>query len=194
MRVRVSAILAFAALASLAQSARADFFVISGSFEAQAAAQLSAAESGGWVLDTDAYESLTPGVFAVVRGPFRSAQAAREELGSLEGLPGHSGSYIKDAGRSRLPTNAGSNMPPAVLAALLGELSIEIQDHPGGTNPCEPAEPYQSVELSYVGLIRTLDESTDTFPIRGVRTGIEVGRFDLIKRTGEISRMRECYE
>jgi hypothetical protein len=59
----------FAAL-SVARPARAsDFFVVTDTFKSQQDAQTRAASVGGWVLDTDAYSGLGPGLFAVVRGP-----------------------------------------------------------------------------------------------------------------------------
>ncbi len=65
-----SALLASFAFLSVAGTAQAsDFFVITDTFKSQHDAQARAASVGGWVLDTDAYSGLGPGLFAVVRGP-----------------------------------------------------------------------------------------------------------------------------
>ena len=83
---------------------------------------------------------------------------------------------------------------PAVLAAILGELLITVEEHPGASNPCEPQEPYESVSLSYMGVTRKHDAATDTYPPVAERVPIKMGTFSVIKRTGELDRMRACFE
>jgi hypothetical protein len=171
-----------------------DFFVITATFHSQTEAQNAAATTGGWVLDTDLYSGLTPNLFAVVRGPFNSESAAKAERDFLT-LPEFKGAYVKAGGASRLPRDpAGSARDAAVRAALLGEISVELEDHPGGENPCEPQEPYQEVKLSYMTVTRQYDARSDSYPVVGERRPLDLGAFSLIKRTGELKLMRACYE
>jgi hypothetical protein len=172
-----------------------DVFVVTATFPSQGAAQTEAAVRGGWVLDTDVYPNLGPGKFAVVRGPYPDGNIAVEQLRSLRSGGGYVGAYVKDAGKPRLPVDIGSpSLRPQLLAALLGELSIEVTDHPGGEHPCEPEEPYQAVRLSFVDLTRSVDDKPDSVRVEAERRDVEVGAFWIIRRTGEIDRMRQCYE
>ena len=172
-----------------------DFYVITATFPSQSAAQTEAAMRGGWVLDTDVYPNLSPNAFAVVRGPFRDAKAAGDQLTFLRSGGGYRGAYIKDAGTPRLAANVGSpGLRPQLLAALLGELLVEVKDEPGGRNPCEPQEPYQEVQISYVDITRGVDDKSGAVHESTERRNVEVGAFWVIKRTGEVDRMRQCSE
>jgi hypothetical protein len=93
-----------------------------------------------------------------------------------------------------LPPTLVKSIPPNVLAALLGELSITATDMPGGGNPCEPQEPYQDVSISVMTLDRTYNEKTETDGVKPRRVNLDIGGFWVIKRTGEIERMRVCAE
>jgi len=182
-------------LLSVAPICAGDFYVITATFPSQGAAQTEAALHGGWVLDTDFYANLTPNTFSVVRGPFSGEVDARKELKFLLSGSGYRGAYVKDAGKPRLGGNLGSTaLRPQLLAALLGELSVEVTDRPGGENPCEPQEPYQDVQISFVDVARTIDGSSDKVREEAHRREVEVGAFRIIKRTGEIDRMRQCFE
>ncbi len=172
-----------------------DIYVITATFPSQGAAQTEAALRGGWVLDTDFYPNLTPNTFAVVRGPFPDEKLAGNELKSLRSGGGYPGVYLKDAGKPRLGGNLGSaSLRPQLLAALLGELSVEVTDRPGGENPCEPQEPYQEVQISFIDLTRTMDASSNTVREATQRRDVDAAAFWIIKRTGEIDRMRACFE
>jgi hypothetical protein len=182
-------------LLSVAPVCAGDFYVVTATFPSQGVAQTEAALRGGWVLDTDFYSNLTPNTFAVVRGPFTDESVARKELRFLLSGGGYSGGYVKDAGKPRLGGNLGSApLRPQLLAALLGELSVEVRDHPGGENPCEPQEPYQEVQISFVDLTRKLSDSSNKVQEGTTRRDVDVGAFRIIKRTGEIDRMRQCFE
>jgi hypothetical protein len=172
----------------------ADFFVITDTFKGQQDAQARAASVGGWVLDTDAYSGLGPSLFAVVRGPYASRQAAEQSLKELKATKGYKGAYLKDAGTLRLPPALAKSVSPKVLAALLGELSISTTDMPGGSNPCEPQEPYQDVSVSIVTLDRSYNDKTGIDGLKPRRVNLDIGGFWVIKRTGEIERMRVCAE
>jgi hypothetical protein len=172
----------------------ADFFIVTDTFKSQQDAQARAALADGWVLDTDAYSGLAPSLFAVVRGPYSSRQAAEHELRQLKTTKTYKTAYVKEAGTLRLAAVLGTSAPPKVLAALLGELSVVVTDKPGGTNPCEPQEPYQDVALSVVTLDRTYDAKTSEEGFKARRTDLDIGGFWVIKRTGEIERMRVCTE
>jgi hypothetical protein len=178
----------------LAGPARAgDFFVVTDTFKSQEEAQERAAKVGGWALDTDAYPGLAPGLFAVVRGPFASKEAAERELKEFPAARPRS-AYVKDAGALRLPAALTRSVPPALLAALLGELSIKVKDRPGGENPCEPDEPYQELLVSIVTEEHTYDQKTGKDGTKPSRVTLDLGSFSLIKRTGEVQRMRICLE
>jgi hypothetical protein len=179
----------------LAQARAGDFYVVTGTFSSQEQAQDRAALTGGWVLGTDLYSKLAPGRFAVVRGPFRNLKEAQVEMTLLKksGLLG--ATYVRDAGRPRLPSHIGSSAAtPVIIAALLGELAVEVADEAGGTHPCEPQEPYQAVTISYVGVNRHWDAAAGEDKLEPTRKAIDLGGFWVIKRTGEIQRMRICAE
>jgi hypothetical protein len=172
----------------------ADFFVVTDTLKSQQDAQERAALIGGWVLDTDAYAALSPGLFAVVRGPYASRQVAEQRLKELKAIKRYKTAYVKDAGTLRVAPVLDRSVPPKVLAALLGELSVVVTDRPGGKNPCEPQEPYQDVVVSVVTLDRTVDPKTEEDGFKARRTSLDMGGFWVIKRTGEVERMRVCAE
>src|SRR5262245_54468429 len=135
-----------------ALAATGDLFIVLGMEETQSAAQAAAATSGAWVLDTDLYPKLPPNRFAIVQGPFTTGFAARAELAVLKSA-GVEGATVREAGECRLPIGLGNGkVPPSVFTALLGELTVEVEDRPGSTSPCEPQEPYQRVEVRMTGL------------------------------------------
>ncbi len=190
MQLFIEVLLVCVITALAAPAYAGDFYVITDTFTSQAKAQEKAALNGGWALDTDLYDNLKPGLFVVVRGPYKNQNDANKELASLKQTGGLRDTYVKDAGQSKLPGNIGETMLNfAVLTAILGEIEIDVSDHRGGDNPCEPQEAYQAVHLSYVGLDR---QSAGKFSPK--REEIKLGGFWIIKRTGEIDRMRVCAE
>ena len=191
---RVALLASFVVLSTAGRTWAADFFVVTDTFKSQQDAQNRAASVGGWALDTDAYTGFGPGLFAVVRGPYTSRQVAERELKELKTIKTYRTAYVKDAGALRLPPNLVKSVPPKVLAALLGELSIAVTDRRGGENPCEPQEPYQDVSISVVTLDRTYNDKTGTDGTKPRRLDLDIGGFWVIKRTGEIERMRVCTE
>jgi hypothetical protein len=172
----------------------AEFFVVTDTFKSQQEAQARAAAVGGWVLDTDAYSGLSPSLFAVVRGPYASRQVADRRLKELKTAKAYRTAYVKDAGTLRVAPALAKSVPPRVLTALLGELSVVVKDRPGGTNPCEPQEPYQDVSLSVATVDHTYNDKTETDAYKARRVDLDIGGFWVIKRTGEIERMRICDE
>ena len=168
-------------------AARADYFIITATEQSKELAQRTAAQKGGWVLDTNLYSALTPNRYAVVRGPFVKAADAREALTVLH--KGYPGAYMKDAGSIRITTLFGRNSPPVIAAALLGELSVTLIEKGGGGNPCEPQEPYVDIQLSFVSVEPMGNGNTEP-----VRREIDFGSLTLINRTGEIQHMRVCLE
>lgn len=188
-------VLGLLAVLALCGTARAsDFFVITDTFKLQQDAQMRAAAVGGWTLDTDLYSGLGPGLFAVVRGPYASKAIADQALKQLKADSGFKAAYVKDAGSLRLPAALVKSVPPKVLAALLGELSITVTDMPGDGNPCAPQEPYQNVSVTLATIERTYDAKADKAGFRPQRVDVGLGGFWIIKRTGEIERMRICAE
>jgi hypothetical protein len=69
-----------------------------------------------------------------------------------------------------------------------------VTDRPGGTNPCEPQKAYQDAEVSVVSLDRTAAPKTEADEFKPRRVNLDIGGFWVIKRTGEIQRMRLCAE
>ena len=186
--------LAVVVMVLLAQNARADFLIITDTYKSHAEAQTRAAAVGGWALETDAYAGLKQGLFAVVRGPYSSRADAEGRLGFMKTGGRYKGAYVKDAGALKNPTSALKGLPPKVIAALLGEVSIAVADKPAAKNGCEPGEPYQEVTLSYVTLERTLNDTTGEVDGKPKRASLDVGGFWIMKSTGEIERMRICAE
>jgi len=172
----------------------ADFFVVTDTFKSQEDAQARAAMVGGWVLDTDAYSGLAPSAFAVVRGPYATRLVADQRLKELKAIKTYKTAYVKDAGVLRIAPALGHWASPKVLAALLGELSVVVSEKPGGTDPCEPQEPYQEVALTIVTLDHGIDPKTEADTFKPRRVDLDIGGFWIIKRTGEIERMRICAE
>jgi hypothetical protein len=189
------ALLASMVVMSAVSSAHAgDFFVVTDSFKSQRDAQTRAADVGGWVLDTDAYSGLSPSLFAVVRGPYANREVAERRLKELKAIKTYKAAYVKDGGALRVAPGLARSVSPKVLTALLGELSVEVTDRAGGSNPCEPQEPYQSVSVSVVTVDRTYDKEKGTDGFRPRRVDLDIGGFWVIKRTGEVERMRVCAE
>jgi len=183
-----------AALSVVSSAHAADFFVVTDTFKSQRDAQTRAADVGGWVLDTDAYSGLTPNLFAVVRGPYANREVAEQRLKELKVIKTYKAAYVKDAGALRIAPFLARSVPSKVLTALLGELSVEVTDRPGASNPCEPQEPFQAVSVSVVTVDRTYNKAKDTEGFKTRRVDLDVGGFWVIKRTGEIERMRVCAE
>jgi hypothetical protein len=192
IKLQLVASLIVLSIAGRAQAA--DFFVVTDTLKSQQDAQARAALVGGWVLDTDAYTALAPDLFAVVRGPYSTKQVADQRLKELKAIKTYRTAYVKDAGTLRVAPAFAKAVPPKILAALLGELSVVVTDRPGGANPCEPQEPYQDVTVSVVSLDRTAEPKTSAEGFKPRRTNLDIGGFWVIKRTGEVERMRICAE
>ena len=176
---------------SAAPALAGDHYILLGIEETQAAAQSQAATSGAWVLDIDLYSKLPPNRFAVVQGPFASATIAKEELRFLQSGGLLPEATVKDAGETRLPLRLGNGkVPPAVFTALLGELTVDVEDRPGSASPCEPQEPYQRVEVRVMGL----DKGGESAALQAVSQPLKLGGFFVIKRTGEVQRLRICVD
>ena len=172
-----------------------DIYVITGTLRSQREAQERAALTGGWVLDTDLYTKLSRGHFAVVRGPFKERKEAQLEVQRLRQSAAFRKVFSQDAGQLRLPVKDRSSASrSAVFAALLGEIAAETTEQPGGANPCEPQEPYQLVTFSYLNVDRKWDKATEQDQLQTFRKTLDLGGFWVIKRTGEIQRMRVCTE
>jgi hypothetical protein len=180
-----------AVLLAVASSAtRADYFVVTSTERSKEAAQKTAAENGGWVLDTNLYGGLTPNKYSVVRGPFARRNDAHEALKFIQSGNDYPGAYVKDAGRIRVNALFGVNSTAAVAVALLGELNVTLTEEPGGRNPCEPQDPYVDVQLSFVSVDHRMEDGN----LKAVRRRIDFGSLTIDKRTGEIQRMRACFE
>jgi len=175
-------------------AAAGDFYVISATYKTQQEAQVDAAANGSWVLNTNFYSKLTPDLYAVVRGPFKSASEAKAELASLQRLQEWAHGYTKDAGDINIEIKIGNKkLSPQLLAALLGELRIDVSDNEGASSPCEPQEPYLSVSLSYMTLERGITEDGKEID-KPKETPIDIGGLWQLKNSGEIERMRICTE
>ena len=163
-----------------------DFYVITSSHKNQAEAQKTAVTQGGWILNTDFYNKLTPHLFAVVRGPFKTKLEAEDVLKTLHSNADFKDSYVSDAGTIQIDLKIkNKNISPHIIAALLGELVIDITEEQGGENPCLPQEPYKNLTLGYY----------ESLPNTGiVLKQLDIGGFWQLKQTGEIERMHRCLE
>lgn len=189
--MRSTVLLLLAAVALTPTVARADHFVITFTHASKETAQRHAAETGGWVLDTNLYPKLKPKLFSVVRGPYASAREAKRALEQLPAGGMYREAYVKDAGKLQLSAALAGNTPSGVLAALLGELTVTLEERPGGEHPCEPEEPYLEATLSYVSVSRG---GEDGRTLESVVKPLDIGQLAIIKRTGEVQRMRICLE
>jgi len=171
-----------------------DFYVVTGTYKIQPEAQ-QAAVKGGWVLNTNFYNQLTPNLFAVVRGPFRTKDEADKNLKWLVKGGKYPESYVKNAGAINIEVKIGNRaLTPQMLAALLGEIRINVKESAGASNPCEPQEPYKELSLSYVTIERGDGGRTNQPLFKPKEVELEVGAFWEIKSTGQIDRMRVCAE
>lgn len=188
--------LLFAAFILLPSPAFADdFYVITGTYRTQKEAQQIAANKGGWVLNTNFYSQLAPDLYVVARGPFRTKAEADKVLAVLMKGGRYPGSYVKNAGTITIEVKIGNKaISPQMIAALLGEIRIEVREDKGGEHPCEPQEPYKDLTLSHVTIERAFDEKKDQTIFKAQEVELEVGAFREIKRTGQIERMRVCAE
>jgi hypothetical protein len=143
------------------------FFVMAATFRSKASAQAEARANGGWVLRTDLYRSLTPGLFAVVHGPYSRRTDAEAELAGV--LARQPEAYVRSGGTSILPAALGD---PALLAALLGEVTTQSAEGSPGA-PCAPNEAYTSIRMMGPG-------------------GDMLGAFQVIRSTGEVRPVRPC--
>ena len=151
------------------------------------------ATNGGWVLDTDFYPALTPGLYAVVRGPFADKGTAQAQLDSLKRW--HKDAYLKDAGAPlALPALGSAALDARLMAAILGEVAVEVTRHKGADNPCEPQEPYRAVALSWTTVAPVYDPASGDVSVGASQQAIDLGGLWIIESTGEIVRMRACME
>jgi hypothetical protein len=172
-----------------------DYYVITGTHKTQEEAQQIAAMKGGWVLNTNFYNQLTPGLYAVVRGPFKTKIDADKQLAWLIKGGRYPGSYVRNAGSINIEIKIGNKaLSPQMLAALLGELRIDVSEHKGGSNPCEPQEPYKQISLKYFTLVRGYDAKKNQVTFEPKVVELDIGQFWEIKESGEIDRMRICAE
>lgn len=172
-----------------------DLYVVTGTYKTQKEAQDISAMKGGWVLNTNFYNQLTPNLFAVVRGPFMTKKEADKRLARLTDVGGYPGSYVKNAGSITIQVNLGNKaLSPQMIAALLGELRIDIYESKGRSHPCEPQEPYKEISLSFVSIARDYDKKNDVVIKKPDEVKLDVGAFREISSTGEVDRMRICSE
>lgn len=155
-----------------ASSSEGALFVYLGSFSSKASAQVHARLHDGWVLRSDLYRGLSPGYFAAVLGPFRTRADADEALAGVQlDVPG---AFVREAGAPVLPPSLGD---AALLAAVLGDLIVDVSAEPDDANPCAPTEPHLTV---LVGFDQT--QGADA-PAAG---------FWVVERTGEIRPILLC--
>ncbi|NNF59186.1 MAG: hypothetical protein HKN04_13205 [Rhodothermaceae bacterium] len=151
-------------------SQQGPYFVMTGSFANKAAAQAYAQRHDGWVLPTNLYSALTPGLFAVVHGPFGERADAEVALTTIQRTQPEA--YVRRGGYPYLLPELG---PPGLLAAFLGSVQVREVDH---ASPCAPAEAHLAV--AYIA------------PATPDRPEVEIGRVWLIERTGEVIPVRPC--
>lgn len=175
MRTALLLALLLTALPGAAQEAgpSGPFFVYSGSFTTKSAARTHAREHGGWILRTDLYTGLTPGFFAVVRGPFRARADADTVLAKVRRHAPDA--LVRAAGAPILPRALGDT---ALLAAVLGDLLVDVSPGDSEANPCAPREPHATVLIGFADPVLGEDAPS--------------GGFWVVERTGEIIPIRSC--
>jgi hypothetical protein len=174
--------------------AEEDYYVITYTNQSQRAAQQETTSTGGWVLDTDLYPNLAPGLYAVVRGPYHSSDEATRQLEWLQSGDDYPDAYIRNAGQIRLRAGVSSGVPPAMVAALLGELEFEVEERAGAENPCEPQAPYHRVQLVWWEPSRSPDPETGAVRWSVMRNEVRFGGFWWIDASGVVEHMRACFE
>jgi hypothetical protein len=172
-----------------------EYFVFTHTFNNQQVAQEKASLVGGWVLNTSFYSKLTPNLYSVVRGPFKTKTEAQKTLSFLIEGGRYKGSYIKYAGKIDIHKGIKSlGISTDVLVALLGELRISNKQQKGADNPCEPQEAYLDIGINYYGLQRAWNSKTERLTFKPEKKHVDIGGFWVIKNSGEIDRMRICAE
>ena len=178
LRLALAALVLAGPLAVSAQQpatapAEGPYFVYLGSFTAKASAQRQAADHDGWVLRTDLYRDLSPGFYAAVLGPFAARPDADEALASVRlDLPD---AFVRAAGPALLPGALGD---PALLSAVLGDLTVRVSAAPDTANVCAPDEPYVTVVVGFEQSRAWAD--------------VPAAGFWLVERTGEVRPAVHC--
>jgi len=106
-----------------------NYFIILASSRDKEAMKMKALELGGWVLETSLTELLAPNLYAVVYGPFKDSESAKQR--SYRAYTGKvpSTSYVKNAGKLQLPVGLpfnGSILPVGVSQALAAEIDLSF--------------------------------------------------------------------
>ena len=172
------------------------YFVILSTSKDRSAAML---KGGGWVLETSMYSKLGQGWYANVQGPFKNATEAKKRLADLKSIDkSYANAYVKNAGRLQLPMGAAwntSDMPPALVAAFVGSLDLKVERHQGGSNGCEPQEPYYTISAKQIKGEPSYDPKTDRTGAKYSFESALVGQgLTMDEKTGEIREMYICLE
>ena len=172
------------------------YFVILSTSKDRSAAML---KGGGWVLETSLYSKLGQGWYANVQGPFKNAIEAKKRLADLKGIDkSYENAYVKNAGRLRLPIAAAWNtpdMPPALVAAFIGSLDLKVERHQGGSNGCEPQEPYYTITANRIKGASSYDQNSQSVGAQYSFEPALVGQEVMMnEKTGEIRKMHVCLE
>lgn len=195
MTSRIRMFVAVLLLIGVGSASADDFYVITGTYRSQKEAQNIAVSNGGWVLHSNFYNNLASNLFAVVRGPFKNKDEADKLLVWLTKGGRYPGSYVRNAGSINLVVKIGNKeLSPQMIAALFGEIRIEVSESKGGSHPCEPQEPYKELSLSYATITKDYDKKKDKLFLKPREELLDVGAFREIKRTGEVQHMRICTE
>jgi hypothetical protein len=170
-----------------------DYFIFTHTFNEQQQAQKTAVINGGWVLNTSFYSKLTPNLFAVVKGPFKTKINAQKNFHKE-----NKDAYIKNAGEIEL--NKGllaAKISPQILVALLSEMNVSITEvkQKSEYHPCEPQEPYFDINVNFYSIKKNWNEGTKTETFDDIEEKfVDFGGFWSIINSGEIDRLRICAE
>lgn len=187
-----------------------NFFVIISTGTDKAGANLTAREARAWVLPTDLTESLTPGLYAVVYGPFPDAESANARL-QLE-KSRYPKAYVKDAGALRVPSQLeeyAASIPVRGLVAIAGRvmlplMGITIQSRwmEEGGSLCGSRRPaYRFMAMHDDEMLRDavtpaerafVFERTDGKPEEDQLTLVIY--FEIDEETGEVTSSRFCWD
>jgi hypothetical protein len=133
-----------------------DFYIFTSTFKTQEEAQKKAAIVGTWVLNTNFYPKLTPGLFSVVHGPYSSRLSAKNawhKLSKRRAYKDIQDVYIKNAGEINVENGIKKlNIPLKLVVALLGELNLSLSHYNKAGHPCLPREPFDIIDVKHFKL------------------------------------------
>lgn len=192
--------LALVLQASEASLRSTSYFVVTALESSKTEAQALAAVEGGWVLNTNLYRGLPSDLFAVVRGPFQREQSAASRAAELSSHSTWADAYVQAVGAPSEVLLAvaeafGRDLPLQAVAALVGEVDLDLVRNPGGSTACEFEEPHFELQLTVARSVLQLDPENDARFLRvAERKSLDSLGLYLVEKTGVVDALRQCRE